>query len=183
MKNERNKSVMIIRNVLIENAAQPADIRIDNGCFREIRAGLIPGENEEVVDGENHLLLPPFIESHIHLDTCLTAGNPCWNESGTPFYPLGTGNVMDVVMLGLHVCQMLGYREIMKSYERVTTHAAKTLHLGSSYGIRVGNPADFIILDAPNFQEALNRHAAVLYSYRRGRKLAKTRPAVRALSF
>ncbi len=62
-------------------------------------------------------------------------------------------------------------------------NAAKTLHLGSSYGITVGNPADFIILDAPNFQEALNRHAAVLYSYRRGRKLAKTRPAVRALSF
>ena len=85
MKNERNKSVMIIRNVLIENAAQPADIRIENGCFREIRAGLIPGENEEVVDGENHLLLPPFIESHIHLDTCLTAGDPCWNESGTLF--------------------------------------------------------------------------------------------------
>jgi len=31
------------------------------------------------------MILPPFIESHVHLDTCLTAGDPCWNLSGTLF--------------------------------------------------------------------------------------------------
>ena len=27
----------------------------------------------------------PFVESHIHLDSALTAGQPRWNESGTLF--------------------------------------------------------------------------------------------------
>ena len=31
------------------------------------------------------LVLPPFIEPHIHLDTTLTAGEPEWNKSGTLF--------------------------------------------------------------------------------------------------
>lgn len=31
------------------------------------------------------MILPPFIESHVHLDTCLTAGDPVWNMSGTLF--------------------------------------------------------------------------------------------------
>ena len=33
----------------------------------------------------DRLLLPPFIEPHIHLDTTLTAGEPEWNLSGTLF--------------------------------------------------------------------------------------------------
>ena len=32
-----------------------------------------------------------FIESHIHLDTCLTAGDPVWNRSGTLFEVLKPG--------------------------------------------------------------------------------------------
>ncbi len=411
---------MLIQNARIENAEIPVDLRIEDGVFQEIRPNLIPGEREKILDAGNRLMLPPFIESHIHLDACLTAGDPCWNESGTlfegiscwakrksklsredlrsrveqtlrmqaangvqyvrthvditdptlvaldtmlelreewkdritiqvvafpqegilsypngaglleealirgadaagaiphyeftreysveslnlamslaekydrlvdvhcdeiddeasrgletlacrayesgmkdrvtashttamhsynnaytqklfrllalsdinficnplvnthlqgradtypkrrgvtrvrelldngnsvafghddiqdPWYPLGTGNVMDVVSLGLHVCQMMGYSEIMKSYERVTTHAARALHLGDRYGIRPGNPADFILLDAQNFYEALNTHAVVLYSFRNGKKLLESTPAVRNLSF
>src|SRR5699024_4881991 len=64
-----------------------------------------------------------------------------------PWYPLGCGSLRDVVFMGLHVCQMMGYEEIMNSYRFISTNAARTLHLGDSYGIRVGNPADFIILD------------------------------------
>ena len=30
-------------------------------------------------------MIPPFIESLVHLDTCLTAGDPVWNMSGTLF--------------------------------------------------------------------------------------------------
>ena len=100
-----------------------------------------------------------------------------------PWYPLGNGNMMDVVSMGLHVCQMMGYPEILNSYERVTTHAARALHLGDSYGVREGNPASFIILDAGNFYEALNTHAVVLYSFREGRKLVESVPARRTLCF
>ena len=41
------------------------------------------GETVERFGGK--LALPPFIESHVHLDACLTAGDPAFNLSGTLF--------------------------------------------------------------------------------------------------
>jgi cytosine deaminase len=37
------------------------------------------------IDATQHLVSPPFVESHIHLDSVLTAGSPRWNQSGTLF--------------------------------------------------------------------------------------------------
>ena len=96
-----------------------------------------------------------------------------------PWYPLGTGDLRDVVFLGLHVCQMMGYQEIMDSYKLISTNAAKTLHLGERYGIQAGRPASFILLGADNFYNALNRKSEVLYSFKEGRLIAKSTPAVR----
>lgn len=100
-----------------------------------------------------------------------------------PWYPLGNGNMRDVVFMGLHVCQMMGYDDIMNSYKFVTTNAAKTLYLGDSYGIREGNPASFVVLDAKNYYDALNYNAPVLRSYREGRLIAKTEPAKKEVLF
>lgn len=100
-----------------------------------------------------------------------------------PWYPLGTGNMRDTVFVGLHVCQMMGYEEILDSYKLITYNAAKTLHLGEAYGIRENNPADFIILNADNFYHALNQKSEILYSYRGGRLLAKTAPARTEICF
>ena len=410
-KKDRGKTFMLIQNVYIENSRETSDLRIQDGRFAEIAPHLQPLAQEEVVDMGEKLVLPPFIESHVHLDTCLTAGEPDWNHSGTlfegiecwskrkeqlsredvrrrvmqavrmqaahgvqfvrthvdvtdpkltametilelreelrdvmeiqvvafpqegilsypngkalleqavrmgadavgaiphyeftreysveslnyaielaekydrlvdvhcdeiddeasrgletlaarayerqlfdrvtashttamhsynntyvlrlmrllklsrinfvsnplvnthlqgradtyprrrgvtrvkelteaglnvsfgnddifdPWYPMGTGGMRDVVFLGLHVCQMMGYDDIMNSYRFVTTNAAKTLHLGERYGIRQGNPASFVVMDAPNYYEALKSDAPVLYSYREGRLLART---------
>ena len=96
-----------------------------------------------------------------------------------PWYPLGTGDMRDVVFLGLHVCQMMGYQEIMDSYKLISTNAAKTLHLGERYGIQAGRPASFLLLGADNFYNALNRKSEVLYSFKEGRLIAKSTPAVR----
>ena len=40
---------------------------------------------ENSLDAEQGLVLPPFVEPHIHLDTTQTAGQPNWNQSGTLF--------------------------------------------------------------------------------------------------
>ena len=48
---------MLIKNVRIENAEIPVDIRIEDGKFQTIREGLTPAEGEEVIDGGGHLLL------------------------------------------------------------------------------------------------------------------------------
>ena len=93
-----------------------------------------------------------------------------------PWYPLGTGNMRDVVFMGLHVCQMMGYEEILNSYKLITHNAAKTLHLGDGYGIREGNDADFIILDASNFYQALNEKSSVLYSVHHGKIIYEEKP-------
>ena len=100
-----------------------------------------------------------------------------------PWYPMGTGSLRDVVFMGLHVCQMMGYEDIMNSYRFISTHAAKTLHLGESYGIRTGNPASFIVLDAKNYYDALNTNATVLLSCRNGRVLAEGRPGSKEARF
>ena len=100
-----------------------------------------------------------------------------------PWYPLGTGNMRDTVFMGLHVCQMMGYEDIMNSYKLITYNAAKTLHLGGSYGIREKNPADFIILNGDNFYNVLNKKSEILYSFRKGKLLTKTIPAQTEICF
>ena len=100
-----------------------------------------------------------------------------------PWYPMGTGSLRDVVFMGLHVCQMMGYEDIMNSYRFISTNAAKTLHLGESYGIKTGNPASFIVLDAKNYYDALNTNATVLLSCRNGRVVAEGRPGSKEARF
>lgn len=100
-----------------------------------------------------------------------------------PWYPLGDGNMMTVVHMGLHVCQMMGYEEILNSYKLITHNAARTLHLGNSYGIKEGNPASFIVLNNDNFYNALNKQSEVLYSFNRGKLIASAVPAVKKILF
>lgn len=90
-----------------------------------------------------------------------------------PWYPMGNGSLRDVVFLGLHVTQMMGYEDIMNSYKLITYNGAKTLHITDRYGIEAGKPASFIVMDAKDYYDTLNRNAVVLLSYRNGRKIAQ----------
>ncbi|WP_008308004.1 cytosine deaminase [Leptolyngbya sp. PCC 6406] len=60
------------------------DIAMDGGYITAIGPRLaVTGAQE--IDVQGQLVSPPFVESHIHLDSALTAGQPRWNESGTLF--------------------------------------------------------------------------------------------------
>ena len=100
-----------------------------------------------------------------------------------PWYPMGNGSLRDVVFLGLHVCQMMGYQEIMDSYKLITHNAARTLHISDRYGIEVNKPANFIVMDSQNYYEALTRDSVVLYSLKNGEKIAENSPSVNKLFF
>jgi len=76
---------LLVTNVHVENDPMAVDIRIRDGKFAEIGPDLVAAEDETVVEGGGRLCLPPIIESHVHLDSALTAGQPRWNESGTLF--------------------------------------------------------------------------------------------------
>lgn len=87
-----------------------------------------------------------------------------------PWNPLGTGSLRDVTLFGLYVTQMMGAAQIDGSYRFITHHGARTLNL-EGYGIAEGNDANFIVLGARSWREALAFHAPVVASYRRGRLL------------
>ncbi len=75
---------MLIKNAKLRNNDNLVDILIENGIITKIEEN-IEVANEEIIDAKGFLVIPPFIEPHIHLDTTLTAGEPKWNESGTLF--------------------------------------------------------------------------------------------------
>lgn len=86
-----------------------------------------------------------------------------------PFYPLGNGDMRDPLLMGLHLCHMMGYDELANSYKIVTHNGAKTLNLGDDYGIKVGNTANIVILDAPDFITSLRKKSPIVYSIKDGK--------------
>jgi cytosine/creatinine deaminase len=91
-----------------------------------------------------------------------------------PWYSLGTGNMLDVASMVVHVAQMTGSAEIDACYDMATWHGAKTLHLGDRYGIEVGKPANLITLEAQNRFDAIRRRATVSHVIAQGKLLATT---------
>ncbi|CAM3717714.1 cytosine deaminase [Weissella cibaria] len=94
-----------------------------------------------------------------------------------PWYPMGNGNMMDVLHMGLHATQIMGYTEIMNSYRFITKNGARTMQVQDSYGIELGKPANFLIFNAKNWYDALNERAELLYSVHNGNVLVETKPA------
>lgn len=109
----------------------------------------------------------------------LAAGiNVCFGHDDVfdPWYPLGTASMLQVLHMGLHVCQLMGYEQIDRGIDLITTNSAKTMQL-NDYGIEVGNSANLIILPAENGFDALRRQVATRYSIRQGSVIAATEPA------
>ena len=94
-----------------------------------------------------------------------------------PWYPMGTGNMLEVVHFGLHVCQMMGYDDINESLKFISTNSARTLNIEDKYGIEIGKPGNLILLNAESGYDAVRRRAEILYSIREGKVIAKTIPS------
>ncbi|GIN91627.1 cytosine deaminase [Siminovitchia terrae] len=110
----------------------------------------------------------------------LEAGmNVCFGHDDIfdPWYPLGTGNMLQVLHMGIHASQLMGYEQIVNSIDLITENSAKTLNIEDSYGIEKGKPANLIVLSAENEYEAIRRQAIVKYSIRNGRIISKTKPS------
>ncbi|MEV3827575.1 cytosine deaminase [Aeromonas caviae] len=104
--------------------------------------------------------------------------NVCFGHDDVfdPWYPMGTANMLQVLHLGLHVCQIMGYEQINDSLKLIGSHSARTLNVQDRYGIEVGKPASLLILPAENGFDAVRRQVPVRYSIRHGRVIADTRP-------
>lgn len=73
---------LIIKNAKLRGKEELVDIGIDNGNFIEINQKIESIALREI-DANGSLVSPPFIESHVHLDSALTVGVPRYNNSGT----------------------------------------------------------------------------------------------------
>ncbi|HBT52198.1 MAG TPA: cytosine deaminase, partial [Erwinia persicina] len=104
--------------------------------------------------------------------------NVCFGHDDVfdPWYPLGTASMLQVLHMGMHVCQLMGYEQLDAGINLITTHSARTLQL-KDYGIERGNSANLVILPAESGFDALRRQVPVQYSIRRGRVIAETVPA------
>lgn len=78
---------LILRNARMEDSL--VDIGVTNGKIADI-SPKISGTGQTEINAEGCMVSSPFIESHVHLDTTLTAGEPKWNESGTLFEGIET---------------------------------------------------------------------------------------------
>lgn len=105
------------------------------------------------------------------------------DDVADPWSPLGCGNMLDPLTMGIYAGQLMGYQQLQDSFNFVTYNGAKTLHISDDYGIEVGKPANCIILDGHDFYDILNEHRSVLYNIRQGKILVKTKPAQTTLNF
>ncbi|MDE2594492.1 MAG: amidohydrolase family protein [Burkholderiales bacterium] len=93
-----------------------------------------------------------------------------------PWYPLGSGDMLEVAHMGLHVAQMTGQEAMRQCFDAVTRTPAKILGL-SAYGLDVGCRADLVLLQARDPIDAIRLRANRLAVWREGRLIAHT-PAV-----
>lgn len=104
--------------------------------------------------------------------------NVCFAQDSMsdPWYPLGSGNLMNILDVGIHICQMMSFEEINNALDLITVNGAKTLNITDNYGIEVGKKANFIVLNAQTEFDAICDRVSVLYSVRDGEFLFKKIP-------
>jgi cytosine deaminase len=103
--------------------------------------------------------------------TCSVGSNNILN----PFTPFGDGQLLRQVNMHAIVTQRGNDDEVRVLWDMTTATAAKLMRK-NDYGIKVGGPADLVVLDAPDAITALRTVAPVLAAYKRGRRTVTREP-------
>jgi cytosine/creatinine deaminase len=92
-----------------------------------------------------------------------------------PWYSLGSGDMLDVAHMAVHVAQMTGLDAMRACFAAITTTPAAILQL-EGYGLEAGCFADLVVLDAADPIDAIRTKAARLHVLRRGKVIAAAPP-------
>lgn len=93
-----------------------------------------------------------------------------------PWYSLGNGKMLRILDSAMHICQMMGYDDFKNALSFVTDNGAKAMKL-DGYGISVGNPASFIVIEGEDDYSVLRKQGEVLLSVHKGNVLMERKPA------
>jgi cytosine deaminase len=93
-----------------------------------------------------------------------------------PWYPMGNGNMMNILDNGIHLAQIMSPEEIEKDLDLITYNGARCLNIQDRYGLEEGKDANFIVLDGDNPFDVIRNRAKVLASIRKGEYLFKQKP-------
>ncbi|MGR6430729.1 amidohydrolase family protein [Rhizobium sp. PAMB 3174] len=94
-----------------------------------------------------------------------------------PWYSMGSGDMLEVGHMAIHVAQMAGIEDKRKIFDAITVNSAKTMGL-EGYGLTNGCNADLVILQARDQQEALRLKANRLAVIKGGKVIARSAPRV-----
>jgi cytosine/creatinine deaminase len=98
-----------------------------------------------------------------------------------PWYSLGSADMLEVAHMGLHVAQMTSQAQMRACFDAVTANSAELMGL-DEYGIAVGHPADFVLLQARDPIEAIRLRATRLLVVKRGQIVAQSAPSAATLA-
>lgn len=90
------------------------------------------------------------------------------------FHLYGTGDPLDYGLLAVYAAQYNSSEKAEIVYDMLTFNAAKIMRL-SDYGVKVGNPADLNVIEAPNIREALRLRPSRSYVVKNGNIIGQTR--------
>ncbi len=94
-----------------------------------------------------------------------------------PWYSMGSGDMLEVGHMAIHVAQMAGIDDKKRIFEALTVNSAKTMGL-AGYGLEKGCNADLVILQASDTLEALRLKPSRLAVIRRGKVIARSAPRI-----
>ena len=94
-----------------------------------------------------------------------------------PWYPIGSGNMMNILDNGVHLTQYASPEELENAFDLITYNGAKAMYIEDTYGLDEGKPANFIVLEETNIFDAIRRRVNTIMSVRNGEFLYKKQPA------
>lgn len=90
------------------------------------------------------------------------------------YYAFGRNNMLECAFLGSHILGMSTHAEMETLYDMVTTLPARAIGL-KDHALKVGAPANLVVLDQPNVNEALRFHEAPAYVISHGKLVDKNK--------
>jgi cytosine/creatinine deaminase len=91
------------------------------------------------------------------------------NNVLNPFTPLGDCSLLRMANLQANVCQIGDAKRLRECFAMLTERSARLMNL-DDYGIRIGNPADIVVLDANTPEQAVAEICAPLAVFKGGRR-------------